>query len=63
MKPMLTKRSDAISAGDMYYNTGKKCKHGHHSDRLTADGSCNECRAAYQRNQRSEIRKMVIKNN
>lgn len=54
---MKTKRSEAIKSGDKYYNTGKKCRNGHYSDRLTVDGSCNECRYIYQKKQREMIRR------
>jgi hypothetical protein len=52
---MKRSRRDAISAGDRYYITGKVCKHGHHSKRITYDGSCYECRRQNQRAERAEI--------
>lgn len=54
---MKTSRSEAIKRGDRYYMTNKKCKHGHSSRRVTADGSCWECRMVKQRNNRKEMRK------
>lgn len=59
---MQDKRAKAIECGDKYYDTGKKCKKGHFSKRLTVDGSCVECRAVYQKEQRELIRKRVFAN-
>jgi hypothetical protein len=42
--PLPTRHSEAKSIGAPKYNTGKPCKHGHYSDRYTADGHCVECR-------------------
>ena len=36
-------RQDASSNGENYYYTGKPCKYGHYSKRLTASGNCHEC--------------------
>lgn len=49
-------RLEAINAAERYYDTGKSCKHGHYSRRLTMDGSCVECRLINNRNQRKEIK-------
>jgi hypothetical protein len=57
---MKAKRSEAIESGDKYYNTGKLCKHGHHSDRRTVDGACLMCIKVYQKNTREEIRKKIL---
>ena len=55
---MHKKRIDAINAGAMYYNTGKKCKYGHLSKRITLDGSCYECRMVNQKEQRDKIKQI-----
>jgi len=57
---MKAKRSDAIEAGDKYYNTGKQCKHGHMANRRTVDGACVTCAKVYQKNTREEIRKKIL---
>ncbi len=36
-------RKEARERGLTRYFTGKPCKHGHLSDRLTSDGNCKEC--------------------
>lgn len=59
---METKRSKAIEKGDMYYDTGKECKYGHLSKRMTVDGSCMKCRELYQKNQRELIRQRISRN-
>ncbi len=56
---MKTSRIEAIKAGDRHYYTGKKCKFGHLSKRMTTDGSCVECRLTKQREERAQIRKAV----
>lgn len=56
---MKKSRREAIKAGDRYYQTGTKCKHGHYAKRITYDGSCYECRMIYQRTQRKEITKNI----
>jgi hypothetical protein len=33
-----------MDAGDLYYSTGKPCKHGHISPRQTSSGSCVVCK-------------------
>ena len=57
---MKNKRSEAIEVGDMYYKTGKECIRGHFSKRMTIDGSCFECRLAYNKKQREMIREKII---
>lgn len=39
----MTARKAAMIAGDMQYNTGKPCGHGHHSPRYTTNGGCVVC--------------------
>lgn len=56
---MKARRSDAIAAGDRFYNTGKKCMRGHLSKRITMDGSCVQCRYDYQKSERDRIRKIA----
>lgn len=57
---MFTKeRKDAIAAKETYYITGRPCKHGHYSKRLTVDGVCIECKVIYNRNQRKRLRKIL----
>jgi hypothetical protein len=36
-------RAEARAAGEMHYFTGKPCKHGHFSKRLTSNGQCTAC--------------------
>ena len=48
---MLTKRSEAIAAGDDYYFTGKPCKHGHVAKRHVRTG-CYECTKEIQKSYR-----------
>jgi hypothetical protein len=48
-------RREAIKSKVKFYLTGKPCKYGHYSKRITYDGSCYECRMQYQRNQRKKI--------
>lgn len=43
----ITKRSDAIAAGAIRYFTGKPCKRGHVSERLSSTGNCIACLAEY----------------
>ena len=49
MKIMTQTRKQAIANGDIVYNTGKPCKHGHYSNRRTATGVCIECERIAQR--------------
>ena len=41
------KRREATKLGLQRYFTGKPCKHGHLSERLTLSGTCVECNAQY----------------
>ena len=59
---METKRSEAVEAGEKYYNTGKECKNGHFSERNTVDGSCVKCRTIYQKSHREMIRQRIASN-
>ena len=36
-------RAEAKALGKTRYNTGRPCKHGHMSDRMTCSGTCCEC--------------------
>jgi hypothetical protein len=40
---MHTTRKAALKAVERYYETGKPCKYGHRSKRLTRSGACVEC--------------------
>jgi len=40
---MQSTRKEALLVGDTHYNTGKPCKKGHISIRLTNSGACKEC--------------------
>lgn len=40
-------RKAALSAGLMYYFTGKPCKHGHTDKRLASNGTCVTCLAVW----------------
>ncbi|EDV0896058.1 hypothetical protein AAN10_004716 [Salmonella enterica subsp. enterica] len=48
---MLTKRSEAIAAGDDYYFTGKPCRRGHVAKRHVRTG-CYECTKEIQKSYR-----------
>ena len=58
---MKQSRSKAIEAGEMYYKTGKPCKHGHFSKRFTADGGCYECRLICNRKKQVRIKEIRAK--
>jgi len=53
------KRKEAQLLNLITYNTGKPCKKGHFSDRVTSNGLCKVCRnkivAKYKRNNRSTV--------
>jgi hypothetical protein len=36
-------KKEAIERGQIYYYTGKPCKHGHDSVRMVKGGACNQC--------------------
>lgn len=40
---MKSTRTEAKEAGEKHYFTGKPCKHGHTTKRLTSTGGCMEC--------------------
>ena len=42
---METTRKSALAKGDIHYDTGKPCKHGHYSQRFTSSYSCVTCDA------------------
>lgn len=41
-------RKEAHISGLKYYDTGRKCKRGHLSQRLVASGACVKCLAMYR---------------
>jgi hypothetical protein len=41
-------KKDAIKNKQIYYFTGKPCKHGHISVRLVKGGNCKECKEKYR---------------
>lgn len=57
---LLTSRKQSKEAGNVRYNTGKPCKHGHFSDRLTSTGQCCECKNVYEKRLR-EIHPELVK--
>lgn len=50
---MKSTRSAAKEAGEKHYFTGKPCKHGHVTTRLTSTGGCLECYRILQANRRA----------
>ena len=52
-------RSEALKTGAHRYFTGRPCKHGHIAERLTSNGSCQECTGykgnAYEKHTRVSI--------
>lgn len=59
---MKHKRKEAMEAGDVVYDTGKPCKHGHYSTRRTTTGTCTECeRVAQLTPERKEYNREKIK--
>lgn len=59
-------RQEASEAGDVYYFTGKPCKHGHIAKRRTKDRKCTVCElvaAAKRRRQHPELMKQLKKAN
>lgn len=46
----IVKRAEAKDAGNMYYFTGKPCKHGHVSQRRVSNSSCRECEKTHSMN-------------
>lgn len=52
-----TTRQEGYALGEMYYYTGKPCKHGHLSNRLTSNCICTQCsREIYQPADRDRYR-------
>ena len=39
-------RKEAMASNSPYYDTGKPCKHGHYSPKVTSKGWCVECKNA-----------------
>lgn len=56
-------RKLAIRAGELRYRTGKPCKRGHFSERMTVDGSCAECRREATQYERVAFRRRVVNEN
>jgi len=50
-------RNAAIAAGDKLYYTGRACRKGHLSVRISANGACRECSRTYHRRKARELRK------
>lgn len=55
-KHKIINRWSAIALGLMKYYTGKPCKRGHLSERLTCNGHCCECQAEYHKAHQDELR-------
>ena len=47
-------RAEAQQLNLVRYNTGKQCRNGHFSDRLTSTGQCCECKNSREKTKRSE---------
>lgn len=45
-------REEANAKGEEFYITGRPCKRGHYSPRLTKDASCKECIETYRKRMR-----------
>jgi hypothetical protein len=55
MNELKKTRSEAMAALDMYYFTGKECKHGHISKRYTTNGICYECNKQSTKNKQRDF--------
>ena len=49
-------REEAYSKGEIFYFTGKPCKHGHISERLVKGGACRTCKNLSGQKHREENR-------
>lgn len=49
-------KEEAQSAGQIFYFTGKSCKHGHISERMVKGGTCRECKRIVSENYRKDNR-------
>ncbi|HBW4183921.1 hypothetical protein HB813_19905 [Klebsiella pneumoniae] len=52
-------RVEAAKAGLKRYYTGKKCKHGHDSERWVYNGHCVECTLETNRRRHAEIKRLM----
>ncbi len=52
-------RVEAIEAGTLRFYTGKKCRHGHDSERFTSNGVCVECSAKHSSDYQTKLRKLI----
>lgn len=52
-------RLDAAKSGLKRYYTGKKCKHGHDSERWVYNGHCVECTMETNRRRQAEIKRIM----
>lgn len=56
-------KKDASEKGDIFYFTGKPCKHGHISERMVKGGACRECKNLitenYRKNNREEYNSYI----
>jgi hypothetical protein len=56
---LLTSKKQSKKVGNVRYNTGKPCRYGHFSDRLTSTGQCCECKNIYQKKLRQTNGELV----
>ena len=49
-------KEDAQALGQIFYFTGKPCKHGHISERMVKGGTCRECKRIVSENYRNDNR-------
>jgi hypothetical protein len=56
-------KKEAQDNGDIFYFTGKPCKHGHLSQRMVKGGACRECKNLitenYRKNNREEYNRYI----
>lgn len=60
-QPELVSRADAIARGLNRYFTGKPCKHGHLSERVTTTYDCIECRRTIYRERDADNHRARLK--
>ena len=53
-------RKEAIKKGLKHYFTGKPCKYGHVSIRITGNGMCCECSEMYYANNKARLKEKRI---
>lgn len=56
---MKNTRQAAAKAGDLQYDTGEPCIHGHHSPRYTRTGACVECTKKRAKEYHQKIQDML----